>query len=349
MHVSGRLLSGYTASSGAHVSGVRWRVLATPWSFFEEGREACELLQAAGVEVVRSPVDRPLQEDELAELLGSFDGLVAGVDRVGRRALAAGHPRLRVVARNGIGVDNVDIPAATELGIVVSNAPGVNADSVADFTFALLLALVRHVPEADRSVRAGGWPRLVGVELPGKSLGLLGFGRIGQRVAHRARGFGLRVLAYDPQPDREAAQALGVELVDFHHVLQEADFLSLHLPLLPQTRHLIGEAELRRMKPTSYLVNTARGGIVDEHALARALREGWIAGAACDVFEEEPPRTSPLLGAPNLLLSPHMASHTREAMARAFWVAAQNVLAVLRGERPPNAVNPEALPRPGEG
>ena len=156
MHVSGRLLSGYTASSGAHVSGVRWRVLATPWSFFEEGREACELLQAAGVEVVRSPVDRPLQEDELAELLGSFDGLVAGVDRVGRRALAAGHPRLRVVARNGIGVDNVDIPAATELGIVVSNAPGVNADSVADFTFALLLALVRHVPEADRSVRAGG-------------------------------------------------------------------------------------------------------------------------------------------------------------------------------------------------
>jgi D-3-phosphoglycerate dehydrogenase len=317
-------------------------VLATPRSSFEEGREAWELLKAAGAEVVPSPVDRPLQEDELARLLGDFDALVAGVDRVGRRALEAGRPRLRVVARNGIGVDNVDIAAATQLGIWVTNAPGVNADSVADFTFALLLALVRHVPEADRAVRAGGWPRLVGVELHGKCLGLVGFGRVGQRVAQRARGFGLRVLAYDPQPDRHAAASLGVELVNFHRVLQEADFLSLHLPLLPETRHLLGEAELRRMKPTSYLVNTARGGVVDEQALARALREGWIAGAACDVFEEEPPRSSLLLQAPNLLLSPHMASHTREAMARAFRVAAENVLAVLQGRRPPNAVNPEA-------
>ncbi len=323
----------------------RWRVLATPRSFFEEGREGYELLRAAGVEVVPSPVDRPLQEDELAQLLGAFDGLVAGVDRVGRRALLAARPRLRVVARNGIGVDNVDLGAATELGVVVTNAPGVNSDSVADFTLALLLALVRHVPEADRAVRAGGWPRLVGVELRGKCLGLLGFGRIGQKVAERARGFGLRVLAHDPQPDRDAARALGVELVEFHTLLEEADFLSLHLPLLPETRHLLGEAELRRMKRTSYLVNTARGGIVDEAALARALQEGWIAGAACDVFEEEPPRESPLLGAPNLLLSPHMASHTREAIARTSRLAAENVLAVLRGERPPNAVNPEALVR----
>ncbi|MDQ7801806.1 MAG: phosphoglycerate dehydrogenase [Armatimonadota bacterium] len=319
------------------------RVLATPRSFFREGREGLELLEAAGVEVVPSPVDRPLQEDELAGLLGEFDGLVAGIDRVGRRALAAGRPRLRVVARNGIGTDTVDVQAATEFGVVVTNAPSVNADSVADFTLALLLALVRRVVEADRAVRAGDWPPLVGVELRGKVLGLLGFGRIGQRVAERARGFGLRVLAYDPQPDHEAARELGVELVQFHRVLEEADFLSLHLPLLPETHHLLGEAELRRMKRTSYLVNTARGGVVDEAALARALREGWIAGAACDVFEEEPPRTSPLLGAPNLLLSPHMASHTREAIARASRVAAENVLAVLRGQRPPNPVNPEVL------
>lgn len=325
----------------------RRRVLATPRSFFEEGQEACRLLQAAGVEVVPSPVDRPLQEEELASLLGEFDGVVAGVDRVGRKALAAGAPRLRVVARNGIGVDNVDVQAATELGVVVTNAPSVNADSVADFTFALLLALVRRVCEADRAVRAGGWPRLVGLELRGKCLGLVGFGRIGQRVAQRATGFGLRVVAYDPQPDRAAAEALGVELVDFHTVLEESDFLSLHLPLLPETRHLVGEPELRRMKATSFLVNTARGGVVDEAALARALHEGWIAGAACDVFEREPPEGSPLLSAPNLLLSPHMASHTREAIARASRVAAENVLAVLRGQRPPDAVNPEALDRRG--
>ncbi len=322
------------------------RVLATPRSFFEEGREGLELLQAAGVEVVPSPVDRPLQDDELAAFLGEFDGLVVGVDRVGPRALAAGRPRLRVVARNGVGTDTVDVQAATELGVVVTNAPSVNADSVADFTFALLLALARRLVEADRAVRAGDWPPLVGVELRGKCLGLVGFGRIGQRVAERARGFGLRVVAYDPQPDREVAHALGVELVPFHRLLEQADFLSLHLPLLPETRHLLGEAELRRMKPTSYLVNTARGGVVDEAALARALRDGWIAGAACDVFEEEPPRASPLLGAPHLLLSPHMASHTREAIARASRVAAENVLAVLQGQRPPNPVNPEVLGDP---
>jgi len=326
---------------------VSWRVLATPRSFFEEGREACALLQAAGVEVVPSPADRPLRDEELAALLGEFDGLVVGVDRVGRKALQAGTPRLRVVARNGIGVDTVDVQTATELGVVVTNAPSVNADSVADFTFALLLALVRNVVEADRSVRAGDWPPLVGVELRGKCLGLVGFGRIGQRVAQRAKGFGIRVVAYDPQPDRAAAEALGVELVDFARVLEESDFLSLHLPLTPQTRHLLGEEELRRMKPGSFLVNTARGGVVDEAALARALREGWIAGAACDVFEEEPPRTSPLLQAPRVLLSPHMASHTREAMARASRVAAENVLAVLRGQHPPHAVNPEVLSRPG--
>jgi D-3-phosphoglycerate dehydrogenase len=321
----------------------RWRVLATPRSFFEEGRDAVEWLTQAGVEVVPSPVDRPLQEDELAALLGEVDGVVVGVDRIGRRALAAGRPRLRVVARNGIGVDTVDVQAATELGVVVTNAPSVNADSVADFTFALLLALVRRVVEADRAVREGRWPRLVGVELRDRCLGLLGFGRIGQRVAERARGFGMRTVAYDPVPDLAAAERLGVRLVSFPEVLAQADFLSLHLPLTPQTRHLLGEEELRCMKPGSFLVNTARGGVVDEAALARALQEGWIAGAACDVFDEEPPRTSPLLQAPNVLLSPHMASHTREAIARASRVAAENVLAVLQGGRPPNAVNPEVL------
>lgn len=317
--------------------------MATPRSFFEEGREAVEWLTRAGVEVVPSPVDRPLQEDELVGLLGEVDGVVAGVDRIGRRALSAGRPRLRVVARNGIGVDTVDVAAATELGVVVTNAPSVNADSVADFTFALLLALVRKVPEADRAVREGRWPRLVGMELRDKCLGVVGFGRIGQRVAERARGFGMRTVAYDPAPDFATAERLGVRLATFREVLAEADILTLHLPLTPETHHLLGEEELRCMKRGSFLVNTARGGVVDEAALARALEEGRIAGVACDVFEEEPPRTSPLLRAPNVLLSPHMASHTREAIARASRVAAENVLAVLRGSRPPNPVNPEVL------
>ncbi len=323
----------------------RWRVLVTSRSFLEAAPDSVRRLEKAGVELIRAPGERPLQEEELVRLVGEVDGIIAGVDRIGRRALQAGVPRLRVIARTGVGVDTVDLEAATELGIVVTNTPGVNAEAVAELVFGLMIALARAILEADHLVREGRWVRRLGVELFGKCLGIVGLGRIGQEVARRGIGFGMQVVAFDPLVDPEVAGALSVALVSFAEVIQRADFLTLHVPLTPNTRHLVGAEELRRMKPTAYLINTARGGVVDEAALARALQEGWIAGAACDVFDEEPPHGSPLLQAPNVLLTPHLGGHTREAVARSARIAAEQVLAVLRGERPPHVVNPEVFDR----
>lgn len=325
----------------------RWRVLVTSQSFFEAAPEAARMLEEAGVHLVRLSVDRPLQDEELARWVGDVDGIIAGVDRVGRATLQRGVPRLRVIARTGVGVDSIDLAAATELGVVVTNTPSANAESVAELTIGLVIALARGILEADAAVRAGSWTRRLGRELHGKCLGVVGFGRIGQEVARRALAFGMRVVAFDPLVGAGVAASMGVRLEGFLCVVQEADFLTLHVPLLPETRHLIDEAVLRRMKPTAYLINTARGGLVDEAALARALREGWIAGAACDVFEEEPPLRSPLLDVPHVLLTPHIGGHTQEAAARMAWMAAKNLLAVLLGERPPHPVNLQVLERRG--
>lgn len=232
------------------------------------------------------------------------------------RALIEAAPNLKVIGRAGAGVDNIDLDAATERGIPVLNAPAGNTVSAAELTFALILALARKVVAADRSVRGMTWktPGLAGVELNRKTLGLVGAGRIGGEVARRARAFGMRVLVYDPYLPATRAEELDAEPRDFDEVIEQADFLSLHVPLTPSTSSMIGAEQLRRMKPSAYLVNAARGGVVDEDALARALGEGWVAGAALDVFRREPlPASSPLVGSPNLILSPHLGASTAEA------------------------------------
>ncbi len=303
--------------------------------------EPLERLRRAGVDVLQPRIEEPLGEDELAAMLGEIDGLIAGLDHVGPRALTRGHPRLKVIARNGVGVDTIDILTATRLGIIVTNAPGVNTEAVADLVFGLTIALARDLVQADRTVREGRWSRVLGREVYHTTLGLIGLGQIGRAVARRAAGFQMRVLAVDPAVDEAAARALYVQLTSRETVLGDSDIVSVHVPLTSHTRHLIGEAELCRMKPTAYLINTARGDVVDEAALARALREGWIAGAACDVFEHEPPIDSPLLGAPRLILTPHIGAHTWEAVTRGASVAVDNVLAVLNRQPTPNVVNPE--------
>lgn len=320
-------------------------VLITTRSFAEGGPEPLALLERAGVEVRRPPIGRPLGDDEMAALVGEIDGIIAGLDRIGPRALTRGAPRLRVVARNGVGVDGIDLATATRLGIVVTNAPGVNTEAVADLVFGLMVGAARHLVEVDRAIRDGGWTRILGQELYRKTLGLIGFGLAGRAVARRARGFEMRVLAIDPAPDEPVARSLGVELTTLDAVLEGSDFVSVHVPLTPDTAHLIGETELRRMKRTACLINTARGGVVDEAALVRALREGWIGGAGCDVFVNEPPVNSPLLTAPRLILTPHIGAHTVEAVTRGALVAVENLLAVLGGRPAPNAVNPEAYHR----
>ncbi|RMH20060.1 MAG: phosphoglycerate dehydrogenase [Gemmatimonadetes bacterium] len=255
-------------------------------------------------------------EDRFNEALARAHGLIVRSATQVTRELLERAPNLRVVGRAGVGVDNIDIEAATERGIPVMNAPAGNTVSAAELTMALILATARKVAAADRSIREGRWERsrFAGTELRGKTLALMGAGRIGGEVARRAQGFGMRTIAYDPYLTEERAAEIGLERVGFETALARADVLTLHVPLTPQTEGMIGAEELARMKPSAFLINVARGGVVDEGALARALCEGVIAGAALDVFAHEPLEDeSPLRHAPNLVLTPHLGASTAEA------------------------------------
>jgi D-3-phosphoglycerate dehydrogenase len=248
------------------------------------------------------------------------------------------------VARAGIGVDNIDVDAATERGILVVNAPLGNVRSTAEHTMALIFALARRVTAADRAARDGTWKTgYEGMQLAGKRLGVIGVGKIGRQVAAMASALGMEILAHDPYLPATAWPDLGLRPVPFDELLSEADIVTLHVPLLPETRGLIGAAEISRMKPGAYLVNCARGGLVDEAELADALASGRLAGAALDVFEREPVRDSPLLAAPNLILTPHVAASTKEAQAQVSTDVALAVLDFFAGKPPAFPVNPSVL------
>jgi D-3-phosphoglycerate dehydrogenase len=240
-----------------------------------------------------------------------------------------------VISRDGVGVDNVDIPAAREQGIIVTNAPGANAVSVAELALGLILALARQIPVAAEAVHQGKWPRLSGVSLEGKTIGILGLGAIGKQLARRLAGFDCRILAYDPYADTDFAKSHQVELTTMDGVITQADFVSLHLPLLPETRGLVNAEFLGRMKKDSFLVNTSRGEAIDEKALFEALQSGHIRGAGLDAFIVEPPDpNSPLLSLPQVIATPHLGAQTDGATSNMGWFAMRDCLAVLRGEKP---------------
>jgi lactate dehydrogenase-like 2-hydroxyacid dehydrogenase len=252
---------------------------------------------------------------------------------------------IAMIAHMGVGYDNIDVPAATELGILVSNTPGILDDTTADLAFALLMAAARRITEAHAFVHSGQWKRfrldlMAGLDIHHRTLGILGMGRIGQAVARRASGFSMRVLYHNrTRLAAERERELNAEWVPREQLLSESDFLSIHLPLNPGTRHAVGEAELRSMKPTAILINSARGPIVDEAALVKALQEGWIAGAGLDVFEKEPEVHPGLLACQNAVLAPHMGSATVETRVKITRMSAENALALVSGKRPPNLVN----------
>ncbi len=308
------------------------------------------LLAEAGCEVVAYPAGAPLAEDAIRGALeaGACRGILSQVmDPVGEPVLAA--PGLRIVANVAVGYDNIDLPAATRHGVMATNTPGVLTDTTADFAFALMMAAARRVAEGDRFLRAGrfhGWAidMLLGQDVWGATLGLVGVGRIGGAVARRARGFGMRILYTDAVPlPEDVERELGAARVDLATLLREADFVSLHVPLTPETRHLIGAPELAQMKPTAVLVNTSRGPVVDEAALAGALRDGAIFAAGLDVFEREPEVHPGLLELDNVVLAPHIASGSVRTRSEMSAMAVRNLVAGLRGERPPNLLNPEVL------
>ncbi|CAA9533802.1 MAG: D-3-phosphoglycerate dehydrogenase [uncultured Thermomicrobiales bacterium] len=292
--------------------------------------------------------DLPPDPEELVALLAGCAGaLTLLTDQIDAEILDR-VPGLRVVSNYAVGYDNIDVEAATERGVAVCNTPGILTETTADLAFALLMASARRIPEGVDYVRAGRWqtwgPRLLlGQDIHGATLGIVGLGRIGQAVAARARGFGMRILATARHED-PVADELGVEYRDLDDLLREADFVSLHVDLSPETTGMIGADELALMKPTATLINTARGPVVDTGALVEALREGTIAGAALDVTDPEPLSADhPLLALPNALVVPHIASATVATRDRMATVAADNLLAVLRGRRPEHIVNPEIL------
>lgn len=272
---------------------------------------------------VRFPdVDRPLDEEEMVKLVRGCAGLIVGVDPVTTRVLKAGP--LRVVVKYGSGMDNIDVEAARTLGVQVTSTPGANARSVAELAIALLLSLARNVALHDRSVRAGSWRRLTGVELAGKQLGIVGYGAVGREVARLAGGLDMHVVAHDP-----LLHDADVPLVPLEELYSASDAVSLHLPLTDETRGLVGERELAAMKPNAFLINTARGGLVDEAALAAAVRSGRLAGAALDGFEVEPLGESPLRELENVVLSPHAGASTYDAVLRTAAQAVDRLLAEL--------------------
>jgi len=262
--------------------------------------------------------------------------------------LLAKSSRLIIVARHGVGYDSVDVKAATELGIVVTNTPGVNSDAVADFTYGLILAVVRQIPHSWEEMRKGGWRKpqnLEGVDLRGKTLGIIGLGRIGSRVSKIGNAFGLKVLACDPYITEQDFKNAGAQPVSREQAISQADYLTLHTPLSEETRKMISTRELSRMKPTAFLINTSRGEVVDEEALLQAVDKGVIAGAALDVYGEEPPQDRRICSHPKILTTAHLAGLTKEAMYRTFIAAGTQVVHVLKGEKPPYALNEPKNPR----
>ncbi|HJR19365.1 MAG TPA: phosphoglycerate dehydrogenase [Actinomycetota bacterium] len=308
-----------------------------------------ETIAEGGVERLRAEatvdVKTDLTREQLLEIIEGYDALIVRSQTMADAELIDRGKNLKVIGRAGIGLDNVDVDAATRHGIVVVNAPQSNVLSAAEHAMALMLSQARNIPAANESVRAGKWERarFEGVELHGKVLAILGLGRIGTLVAQRALAFGMRVVAYDPYVAKQRAGQMGVELVGtVEEALRAADFVTIHLPKTAETAALIGAAQLALMKPTARIVNTSRGGIVDEAALAEAVSSGKLGGAALDVFENEPPGDSPLFAVEQIVLTPHLGASTEEAQSKAGEAIAEQVALALRGELAPYAVNVEA-------
>ncbi|WP_428375265.1 2-hydroxyacid dehydrogenase [Lichenicoccus sp.] len=308
-------------------------------------------IEALGAEheVIVNGQDRALSPDELRHNVKGCAAIVSLLtDRIDGPLLDAAGPSCRIVANYAVGTNNFDIPSAIERGVALTNTPGVLDDATATHTIALMLAMARRIPEAERFLRAGGWDGwkpmfFIGADVDRKVLGIAGAGRIGRNVARKARGFDMEIIYSDVAPNRAIEEETGARFVSKDELLTRSDFLTLHVPLLPETRHYIGAHELGRMKPTAILINASRGPVVDENALVEALREHRIWGAALDVFEDEPELAPGLKDLQNVVIVPHIASATEQTRLQMGEIVSRNVLAVLSGRQPDSCINAEAL------
>lgn len=322
------------------------KVLVSPATLNQVHGSHIDALVKAGLEPVYNGLGRQMVEEDLLVHLKGITACVAGSEPYTQRVFQA-HPQLRVVARVGVGYDAVDLDAATANGVAVTFAPNTNHGSVAEHTFALMLALTKRLISQHEGVRTGKWPRGTNLPMRSKTLGIAGLGRIGKAVATRARAFGMRLLAYEPFPDQAFIKAQEIELVSFEELLKQSDFLTLHLPMSEESRHLMNHKTLALMKPSAFLINTSRGGVICEADLEVALREKRIAGAGLDVFEEEPPlETNPLLKLDSVVLTPHAAGVDVLSIAEMALSAAEAVVSLSRGEWPEEkVVNPKVRSR----
>ena len=309
--------------------------------------EAMEFLKSQ-VSIDANLDDRILSKQELISRLQGKQGAVTLLTDIVDRKVLESIPDVRIICNIAVGFNNVDIENASRLGILVTNTPGVLTETTADFAWTLLMAAARRIVEGDAFARSGQWnawglQMLLGNDVFAKTIGIVGFGRIGQAVARRAMGFGMKIQYYDSQPVPPEAVPPGVRAVSLDHLLSTSDFISVHVPLLPETTHLLNDKTFAMMKPNCVVVNTARGPVIDEKALARALKSGTIAAAGLDVCEREPQIEPALLELQNVVLAPHIASASRETRLKMCMMAAENLVAGLKGEHPPNLVNPEAL------
>lgn len=313
------------------------RVLVTSTSFMDTPGDHHDLLQAQGFDIVTAR--GPLDETQMISLLDEIDGIICGDDAITRRVIEKGVPKLKVISKYGIGVDRIDLEAARQVGVPVTFTPGVNEVTVAEHVFGLMISLARNIPQENRLVKEGQWKRMTGHELWGKIIGIIGLGRIGKQVAKRALAFEMKVLGCDPIWDDPFCQEYSVgRCVMADEILTQADFVTLHMNLTPENRGFINRRRLKLMKPAAYLINCARGGLVNTADLLEALRKGDIAGYAADVLDHEPPGPDdPLIksGLENIILTPHIGSRTYESVARQATMAICNLVAVLKGEEPP--------------
>ena len=306
------------------------RILVTPTSFCETS-SAMDRLRDFADEIVFNETGKPLAGEPLIALLRGCEGYIAGLDYITKEVIESAD-RLKVISRYGVGYDRIDLEAAAMRHIIVTNSPGMNADAVADLTMGLILSVARRIPYLDRTLREGEWVSSKGVEIYGKTIGIVGLGAIGKGVAKRARGFDMEVLAYDPYMDRAYAEENRIRPVPLETLIGRSHIISLHLPLHDATRHMINADSIARMRKGTIIINTSRGGIVDEDAVCAALTDGKLGGLGLDVFEREPPDASRFLPFDNVVLTPHKGSHTLEATENMMRCAVDNLIRVLSGE-----------------
>lgn len=306
------------------------KILITPKSFFRAKHIADEIFSQYQLEIVENNTGKTLTKEQMMELCQDIDGIIVGVDPMDEDVLRNAK-KLKAISKYGVGLDNIDLKVAEELGIKIRRAEGTNNRSVAELTIGLFFAISRSIPKATYDVKEGGWDRTLGTELFGKTVGIIGFGAIGREVAKMAYGLNMKILAYDPYfDDEELAKSMNVTMTGMNEILENADFVTLHLPLNEETNKMINKETLGKMKKTAYLINTARGELVDEDALYDALKSGIIAGAAQDVFSKEPPKKDhKLLTLDNFILTPHMGAYTREATERMVETSVKNLMEML--------------------